>query len=476
MMTSSEWLRAEAPSLHLTGLAEHTAEVEPGYGFVCVTKDPRQQVRHITQAESSGAVAILTDVKAASVTTTLPVFELEDLVEQRGKLAASFYKHPSAAIHCIGITGTNGKTSVAYHITDMLNQLGCKAGYMGTLGWGLLGDLKDPDLTTGNPVALQRRLAELKDLGCQVVAIEISSHALDQERAHDVQIKLAIFTNLSRDHLDYHNTMKQYADAKARLFTDFPLDVAVLNVGDSFTKSVRVREDVRVVGYGAGADWSWDAKTLDDQIQRVTWHTPLDELTAELKVPAEYVLHNVTAALIAVTEVRGTLDGCEQALKRLSQVPGRMEVVSATPGKPLVVIDFAHTPDALEQVLIACREKCTGRLICVVGCGGDRDQGKRPEMARVTIKHSDCVWFTSDNPRSESPSAIIDDMLSGLSATQNVRAVVDRREAITSAIESAAPDDLVLVAGKGHESYQEVNGNRHRFSDRVVALGALREH
>lgn len=475
MMTSSEWLSAEAPSLHLTGLAEHTAEVEPGYGFVCVTKDPTQWDRYVTQAESSGAVAILTDAKLKSLKTKLPVFEVGDLAKQRGKLAANFYEHPSAAVRCIGITGTNGKTSVAYHIADLLNQMGCKTGYMGTLGWGLLDDLRDPDLTTGNPVALQRRLATLKDIGCKVVAIELSSHALEQGRAHDVQIELAIFTNLSRDHLDYHETMAAYAAAKARLFTDFPLNVAVLNTDDSFADKVQIPDGVKVVGYGTDADWSWATEDLDGRLQRVTWRTPMGALSADMNVPAEYVLQNVTAALIAVTEMGSTLDGCANALARLSHVPGRMEVVDMGRDNPSVVVDFAHTPDALDQVLAACREKCSGRLICVVGCGGDRDRGKRPEMAQVCAKYADELWFTSDNPRSESPAAIIEDMLAGLPKAVHANTVIDRREAITRAVQSAAQGDLVVIAGKGHEAYQESKGVRHPFSDRTVAQSVVRE-
>ncbi|NKC00963.1 MAG: UDP-N-acetylmuramoyl-L-alanyl-D-glutamate--2,6-diaminopimelate ligase [Pseudomonadales bacterium] len=475
MMTSSEWLRGEAPSLHLTGLAEHTAEIESGYGFVCVTKDPTQRIRYVAQAESSGAAAILTDAEFAPIKTELPVFALEHLVEQRGELAANFYEHPSASVRCIGITGTNGKTSVAYHIADLLNQMGCKTGYMGTLGWGLLDDLRDPDLTTGNPVALQRRLATLKEVGCKVVAIEISSHALEQGRAHDVQIELAIFTNLSRDHLDYHKTMNEYAAAKARLFVDFPLNVAVLNTDDSFVDKVQIPDGIKVIGYGADGDWSWETDDLDGRLQRVTWRTPMGALTADLNVPAEYVLQNVTAALIAVTEMGSNLESCADALVRLSHVPGRMEVVDMGPDNPSVVVDFAHTPDALDKVLAACRDKYSGRLICVVGCGGDRDQGKRPEMARVSAKHADDLWFTSDNPRTEPPAVIIEDMLAGLPKNCNVNTVTDRREAITRAVQSAAVGDIVLIAGKGHETYQEIEGVRHPFSDRTVAQSVLRE-
>ena len=474
MMTTSQWLESEAPVLALRGLAEHTDEVEPGYGFVCVTSDDARRESFVAQAESRGAKAVLVE-SAGSLVTELPVFEIEQLSTSRGHLAAQFYGEPSQQVRCIGITGTNGKTSVAFHIADLLTRLGHKTGYMGTLGWGLLNALHDPNLTTGNAVALQRRLAHLRDLGCEAVAIEISSHALDQKRAHDVEIEIALFTNLSRDHLDYHKTMDAYASAKARLFSDFRIRLAVLNA-DEVNFKPTLAADTKVCRYGRDADWYWRSQGTAHARQLISWRTPFGGFSAQLDVVADYVLDNITAALAVVSEFTGGIDGFADALQSLCPVPGRMQIVSQGNGRPHVAIDYAHTPDALDKVLSAGRKFCGGRLICVVGCGGDRDRGKRSQMAQVAQRLSDAVWLTSDNPRWESPDAIIADMLEGVDQGAALHVCVDRSLAIHAAIESATPRDLVLIAGKGHEAYQEISGTKHPFSDETVARHALGGH
>lgn len=471
MMTSSQWLAAEAPGLALRGLAEHTAEVQPGFGFVCVTADKSLRDSFVAQAETRGAKAVLVE-SADSLATRLPVFEIESLSACRGRLAAQFYGEPSQQIRCIGITGTNGKTSVAYHIADLLTRLGHKTGYMGTLGWGTLDGLQAPDLTTGNAVALQRRLARLRDLGCEAAAIEISSHALDQGRADDVEIEIALFTNLSRDHLDYHQTMEAYASAKARLFTDFNIKLAILNADQAhFTPALSA--ETRVIRYGREADWSWRTESVGSGRQLVSWQTPFGRFSTELGVVADFMLANVTAALALVSEFTQGIDGFSDAVKSLRSVPGRMQIVSQGEDQPQVVIDFAHTPDALEKALTAGHAFCCGQLICVVGCGGNRDRGKRPEMARVAQRFADVVWLTSDNPRWESPDAIIEEMLDGRERGERLHICVDRSVAIKTAIESAAPGDLVLIAGKGHEAYQEICGVKHPYSDESVVQEVL---
>lgn len=474
MMSLSQWLTAEAPGLALQGLAEHTDEVQPGFGFVCVTGDESLRESFVAQAESRGAKAVLVE-SADNLATGLPVFEIESLSACRGRLAAQFYGEPSRQIRCIGITGTNGKTSVAYHIADLLTRLGHKTGYMGTLGWGTLDELQTPDLTTGNAVALQRRLACLRDLGCEAAAIEISSHALDQNRADDVDIEIALFTNLSRDHLDYHQTMEAYASAKARLFTDFNIRLAILNADQAhFTPALGA--ETRVIRYGREADWSWRTESVGPGRQTVNWDTPFGSFSTELDVIADFMLANVTAALVVVSEFTQGIDGFSYALQSLRPVPGRMQIVSQGSNGPQVAIDFAHTPDALEKALTAGRAFCRGRLICVVGCGGGRDRGKRPEMARVAQRIADVVWLTSDNPRWESPDAIIEEMLDGIDRGEWLHICVDRSVAVKTAIQSAVSGDLVLIAGKGHEAYQEISGVKHPYSDESVAQEVLGGH
>lgn len=471
MMSSTQWLTEEAPALNLAGLAEHTDEIEPNFGFLCVAEHADQRKAYVKQALERGASAVLLEQVDAHL-DGVTQFEVANLAEERGDLAAQFYGRPSESVKCIGITGTNGKTSVAYHIADLLNSLGHKSGYMGTLGWGLLGELRDPNLTTSNAVALQRRLANLRDLGCDLVAMEVSSHALAQERAHAVSFNVAVFTNLSRDHLDYHVTMEAYADAKARLLSDFPIELCILNADDEFCLSLNPPSGCKVVTYGRTGTWRWQRLG-----NKVSWQTPLGDLSSDLNVVADYAIANITVALILAVEMGYSLEACERALTELNAVPGRLEVVSDGSSQPTVAIDFAHTPDALHKVLEAARAFCGGRVICVVGCGGDRDKGKRPEMGAISASLSDLVWLTSDNPRSEEPEQIISDMLDGISEGHDqITVCVDRHEAINEAIAQALPEDLVLIAGKGHEDYQEIAGVKLPFSDHQVAREALKRH
>ena len=470
MMTIDTFARKEMPALALTGLSEHTSEVEPGFGFICVAANDRRKGEFAFKAEERGARVILTDCIDGLTGVGVPVFELEDLAVKRGKLAASFYEYPSIDLHCIGITGTNGKTSVAFHIASLLKLLGEKAGYMGTLGWGELDNLHDSGLTTGNAVSLQRRLAALKTGGCSSIALEISSHALAQRRADEVMVDTAIFTNLSRDHLDYHGTMSAYAASKSRLFEEFPLKVAILNADDPFSETLATTPGVKVITYGAGGEWRWEIIGNAQQ-----WSGPHGMVEAEVGVVADYALANMTAALIAVVEMGFEPGRCGAALGQIAPVPGRMEIIDSGPDKPLVIVDFAHTPDALGKVLQAASEFCNGQLVCVMGCGGDRDKGKRPEMARIAGALADHVWLTSDNPRSEDPRAIIADMESGLlGAAKTPSVCVDRSDAIAQAINCANKSDVIVIAGKGHEAYQEVGSVRYAFSDQIKARQALR--
>ena len=476
MMTIDTFAREKMSALALTGLSEHTSEVEPGFGFICVATNNRRKEEFAYKAEARGARVILTDSIDGLAGVGVPVFELEDLAVKRGKLAALFYEYPSLDLHCIGITGTNGKTSVAFHIASLLKLLGEKAGYMGTLGWGELDNLNDPGLTTGNAVSLQRRLAALKTRGCSSIALEISSHALAQRRADEVMVDTAIFTNLSRDHLDYHGTMSAYAASKSRLFEEFPLKVAILNADDPFSGTLATTPDVKVITYGAGGEWCWEIIGNTHHVKKqVKWSGPHGTVEAELGVVADYALANITAALIAVVEMGFEPGRCGQALGQIAPVPGRMEIIDSGPDKPLVIVDFAHTPDALGKVLQAASEFCNGQLVCVMGCGGDRDKGKRPEMAGIAGALADHVWLTSDNPRSEDPRAIIADMESGLLGAATTSSIcVDRSEAIGQAINCASKSDVIVITGKGHEAYQEIGGVRYAFSDQIKARQALR--
>ena len=464
----------DLPGVELQGLSEHTLEVEPGYGFISVAANDEMLLKHCDAAIERGANAVLCPAErvTALADCNVPVVGVDDLDRKRGDLAAKFYGDPSRSLACVGVTGTNGKTSVAYHIADLSVRLGKPLGYSGTLGWGELDALQTDVMTTANAVALQRRLALLKERGFAGIAMEVSSHALDQHRADAVAFDVGVFTNLSRDHLDYHGTLDAYGKAKARLFEAFPLQAAVINVGDEYGRTLAARTQAPVLSYGEGGDWRWQRQVVDGGSE-VRWLTPLGEFEAMLPVVADYALDNITAAMLALVALDHEVEAVVAALDGLQAVPGRMEMFGAS-GQPSVVVDYAHTPDALAKVLAALEPVCRGKLVCVVGCGGDRDRGKRPEMGAVAAQ-ADEVWLTSDNPRSESPDAIIADMQDGIAAADASRVTTcgARDAAIAGAVRGAAAGDVVLVAGKGHEDYQEIAGQRVPFDDRVEVTRAL---
>jgi len=464
---------ASAPEIPLAGLSEHTAEILPGYGFIGVAVDPDVLARHCLAAQNNGAVVVLHDSAEVNELdgVSVPLVRVPGLSVQRGGLAARFYGDPSAAMTCVGVTGTNGKTSVAYHIADLSSRLGAPMGYAGTLGWGGLDDLRDSDMTTPNAVALQRELAALHEQGMAGAALEVSSHALAQDRAADVQFDYAVFTNLTRDHLDYHGTHQAYGAAKTKLFSRWPLRAALINVADPFGAQLVAQTEVPVVSYGTGGDWSWQARPQANGLQ-IAWDTPQGRFELQLPLVADYAVANVTAAAATMVSMGHAAVAVFEQLPHMRPVPGRMEVV-ARPGMPRVVVDYAHTPDALGKVLDALRAFCAGRLICLIGCGGDRDVGKRPLMGAAAEQGADVVWLTSDNPRSEAPADIIADMRKGI-RTQ-VHECIDRGQAIREALSQACAQDVVLVAGKGHETCQEIDGQLLPFDDRQVVAEALEE-
>jgi UDP-N-acetylmuramoyl-L-alanyl-D-glutamate--2,6-diaminopimelate ligase len=408
---------------------------------------------------------------------SVPVVTVPALRVRRGTLAARFYGHPGRALHCVGVTGTNGKTSIAHYLADLAGRLGQPAGYLGTIGWGHIGELQASRLTTEDPITVQQRLAALLAAGCRWVALEVSSHALAQQRIDDVPFRSAVFSNLSRDHLDYHANADAYGAAKARLFRWPGLELAVLNVDDAFGRSLvgTLPAGVDCVTYGRdAAQVRWSGVDFSSGVAAGRWHTPWGEAPLCLPVQAEFSVANVAAALAVLGHWGIPLADAVEAARTLAAVPGRMERFSG-PHRPAVVVDFAHTPDALEKVLAALRPATAGRLVCVFGCGGDRDPGKRPLMAAAAERQADELWLTSDNPRSEDPDAIIADMRAGLEGRVPAHDCADRRRAIEAAVAAATDGDTVLVAGKGHEDYQQIGVERRPFSDRALVADLMRE-
>ena len=467
----------------VTGMAEHTAEVQPGFAFVATAPSAQSVRQHVDQACAQGAALVLLDSSSSLAAESIPVpsLRIPQLGQHKGTLAAEFYGEPSRQMMCLGVTGTNGKTSTAFYLADLLQKVGFASAYCGTLGVGRLDHLQydEQAMTTPNAVALQRILHQFCTAGVQWVALEISSHALDQQRAQGVSLRCGIFTNLSRDHLDYHQSMQAYGQAKARLFQDFDLEVAVINQDDEFGQELirSLNPSVQLVTYGEGADWSWCRNP--EQPAQVSWVTPYGEFSAQVNLVADYQIANLTAALAALVASGVDIAALFSVVPMLAAVPGRLELVSqavtAPASQPQVLVDFAHTPDALAKVLNSLRHAAAGRLFCVVGCGGDRDRGKRSLMAQAALQGSDQVWFTSDNPRSESPQTIVDDMLADVTKPQQtqVNVELDRRQAIHQAVAAAGAADTVLIAGKGDERYQEIAGVKYDFDDREVAHAAI---
>lgn len=466
------------PDVEVSGLTEHTDEIFEGCGFFAIAAKRAVAQEHGERALAGGAAIVISHHQL----DLTAFYRHESLAVNRGAIAAEFYGHPAKQMQCIGVTGTNGKTSVAYYLASLSGLLGVDCGYIGTLGCGFLDDLQDPNMTTPNPTALQRNLASLLDNGCSRVVVEVSSHALDQKRADEMPFEIAIFTNLSREHLDYHDTMAAYGAAKTRLFSDFPVRTAVLRAAESLSETIAQATKARIIYYGpkeelgeaseASEAWCW---WRSEESGSINWQSPKGEMSDRMTFLADFSVDNLTAALAALLELGHSIAELGSVVAKVASVPGRMEVVVADAVHGTVVVDYAHTPDALEKALTQLRARCLGRLICVVGCGGDRDQGKRPQMARAATTLADEVWLTSDNPRTERPESILADMQTGVSKDRPANVDLDRRQAIARALMSASEQDVVLIAGKGHEDYQEVGFEKLPFDDRAVARALLAE-
>lgn len=431
---------------------------------------------YIAQAVAQGAAAVMWESAGYRWNPDWPVANLgvAGLREQAGAIADEFYGRPSSRLWMIGVTGTNGKTSCSHWLAQVLTQLGRKTAAIGTLGNGFPGALSEAVNTTPDPILLQGMLADYLAQGAAGVAMEVSSHGLAQGRVSGVRFDVTVFTNLTRDHLDYHGDMAAYADAKKQLFRWPGLGCAVLNADDDFGREVAAElrtSGVRVLTYGLHAgDVRGHDLLLNAGGLRMEVSTPEGHALLQAGLLGRFNAYNLLAVLTALLASGVALEAAIGALEKVEPVAGRMQRL-AVAGKPLVVIDYAHTPDALEKVLIALREQTAGRLICLFGCGGNRDKGKRPLMGEVASKLADAVVVTSDNPRHEEPLTIIDDIIVGMKGNYQVEP--DRAAAIAQAISEAQDGDVVLLAGKGHEDYQEIAGVKLPFSDLEVAKRVL---
>ena len=461
----------------ISGLQLDSRKVRRGDLFLAVPGDVHDGRQFIEQAVANGAAAVVAEAPVAGFVDALPVpvVELPELRFDLGSLAARFYGHPSRDLHMVGVTGTNGKTTTSRLVAQLGRALGHPCGVIGTLGATLDDGVSASANTTPDPVSLQQQLAQWRDQGVYAVSMEVSSHALVQGRVNGVEFETAIYTNLSHDHLDYHGSMDAYGRAKLKLFACPGLRHAVVNLDDNFAPEViaAATAGARVLTYssgGAAADVCvrnprFHALGVDAEL-----HTPWGSGDFSSPLPGEFNLSNLAAAVTAVVLAGEDLPAVLQAIAKLRPVPGRMQVIPNGLGLQ-VIVDYAHTPDALEKVLAALKAHVSGDLITVFGCGGDRDRTKRQVMGRVACQFSDRVILTSDNPRGEDPAAILADIAAGCSGDYAL--LPDRAEAIAEAIGAAQPGDCVVIAGKGHEDYQIIEGERRYFSDEEQARNAL---
>jgi UDP-N-acetylmuramoyl-L-alanyl-D-glutamate--2,6-diaminopimelate ligase len=492
-----QWLAAAGCSYPSAHLKLDSRAIAPGDVFVAVPGNVAGKSvdgrTFIAAAVAAGAAAVLGEAAGRHASEpTVPALWIPNLRSMLGGLAAAFYGAPTDRLLTIGVTGTNGKTSSTQWIAQMLTLAGRRCAVHGTIGAGLVdAPLEKTALTTPDVITLQRDARRFADAGAVALAMEVSSIGLDQHRLDGVQFRVASFTNLTRDHLDYHGTMQEYGAAKAKLFAWPSLTHAVLNLDDPFSLELavrlRVRGDVQIIGCTT-ADATTDglalrlrASAFGASENGLVFRVDDGKRSAQLDVPlvGQFNIANLLGVLGAALACGLDFDQACALAPHLVPPPGRMERVGAK-GEPLAVIDYAHTPDALVQALAALRPLAQARggaLWVVFGAGGDRDPGKRAPMGAAAAEGADCIVITSDNPRSEDPSAIVGAVAAGVPVGRaaKVRRIVDRADAIAFALREAAPNDVVLVAGKGHEDYQEIRGERRKFSDVEHARVALAE-
>ena len=478
LLPELEGLSAE---LAVTGLVQDSREVAPGDAFVAIAGFGAHGLHFVDAARAAGASAILFEPPAPD---DLPApddaIAVPGLRKRMGAMADQFHGQPSAAMTTVGVTGTNGKTSTVQLLAQAWTLRGQKAGTVGTLGAGVWPKIVPTGFTTPLVLRLHALLAQLRDEGAQAVAMEVSSHALDQGRVDGVHFDVGVFTNLTRDHLDYHGDMASYGAAKARLF-DWPgLRAAAVNLDDAFGRELfaAVGGKVRAIGFSsrgaAGASVRAEDLHLDGRGIRFMLHAGGQAHPVRSPLLGRFNVDNLLAVAATLFALGMAPALVAETLSQLVPVDGRMNRLGGEAGQPLVVIDYAHTPDALEQALASLRGHTAGRLLCVFGCGGERDTGKRPQMAAIAERLADRVVVTDDNPRREDGDAIVAGILSGFADPSRVVVQRDRARAIALAIAEAGADDVVLVAGKGHEPYQEIDGIRHPFDDTEVARDLLR--
>src|SRR5687768_8552490 len=469
---------AGLPNAEINGVREDSRQVTPGDLFVARGGTKTDGAKYVADAKERGAVAVVCEAKIPN--SPLPCIVVKDAGAAASVLANLFQSSPSAMMRVFGVTGTNGKTTTTYLIRHLLGKVGQRCGMIGTVEIDDGRTRREASMTTPAACDIAELLATMRDRGCRACAIEVSSHALDQGRVAGVTLAGAAFTNLTGDHLDYHKTMDAYAAAKARMFESLGHSaVAVVNADDKWAPRMVQDCHGRVIrfGFGKTADYRAKDPAYSPTGTRFLLMTPDGRAEVQMQLIGRHNIQNALAAAALAGEVFGlSVQQIAAGLRDAQGAPGRLQAVRA--GQPFaVLVDYAHTDDALENVLSALRPLTRGKLRVLFGCGGDRDRTKRPRMARTAEKLADAVYVTSDNPRTEDPGAILDEILTGLTPGTRAAAVVepDRKGAIRRILADAGPEDVVLIAGKGHENYQIVGDEKRHFDDVEEASRFLKE-
>ncbi|CAN7209895.1 UDP-N-acetylmuramoyl-L-alanyl-D-glutamate--2, 6-diaminopimelate ligase [Pseudoxanthomonas sp. LjRoot168] len=469
------------------GLTLDSRSVQPGDAFVAIAGFGAHGLNFAAQAQENGASAILFEPPVPDgLEAPRDAIAVPGLRMRMGTMADRFHAAPSHDMKMVGVTGTNGKTSTVQLLAQAWHLRGVRCATVGTLGAGMYGEVVPTGFTTPLVLQMHALLAQFRDAGAKAVAMEVSSHALDQGRVDAVHFDVGVFTNLTRDHLDYHGDMERYGAAKARLFSREGLKAGVINLDDAYGRDLfaRLPHGVQRIGVSsrgqADASVRADALRLDGNGIAFDLMVGDDVQAVQSRLLGRFNVDNLLAVAGALHALGDTPADIARTLSRLAPIHGRMNRLggdsdAAGQRRPLVVIDYAHTPDALEQALASLRDHVQGRLFCVFGCGGDRDTGKRPQMAAIAERLADVVLVTDDNPRTEDGDRIVADIMAGFATPGAVLVQRDRAQAIARAVTLAGPDDIVLVAGKGHEPYQEIHGVKHPFDDTAVARQALED-
>lgn len=479
LLAGVEVSRCTAPGdLKVTGLSYDSRRLRPGHLFFALPGERTDGSRFAAEALTSGASAVVSPVPLSD---GVPSVTVPDARRAMADMATAFYGHPSGGMKVIGVTGTNGKTTVTYLCRHLLASLRC--GLIGTIAYHNGLEASPAPRTTPESIDLQALLAEMRDNGCKAVAMEVSSHGLVQHRVRGVSLNVAVFTNLSRDHLDFHGSMSAYFEAKSELFDALEDSLghrgrAVINIDDRYGRMIedRFRSRLEVITFGRSMRAAFRASDIRTSQGQTSFHLHAKGKSYLVRLPliGAFNVSNALATLAATNAAGLDLRSAVAGLAEAPQVPGRLQRIG--PKRHFdVFVDYAHTDDALRNVLVTLRELDPVRLTVVVGCGGDRDKSKRAPMAAVATSIADRCFFTTDNPRSEDPGQILDQMVAGATHS-NYTVIPDRREAIGRAIADAVPREIILIAGKGHENYQEVHGERTPFDDSLIASEEIRRH